>query len=126
MDRARTGRLGRQWSGWLIAATLVGLSAASRAAEDFPEPLPAETTRSVATLATPYPASYAMVHDFGFGSLIDSAFSLVDTGDGLFKGMLSAGNFATFAVSTHRLCRFPTNAAAAARTHGGRGNSGSQ
>ena len=43
-----------------------------------------------------------MVHDFAFGSLLDSAFSLVDTSDGRFKGMLSAGNFAGFTVSADR------------------------
>ncbi|MCZ6656371.1 MAG: amine dehydrogenase large subunit [Gammaproteobacteria bacterium] len=71
-------------------------------AEPFDEPLATEPTNSVTSVATPYPASYAVVHDFAFGSLIDSAFSLVDTADGRFKGMLSAGNFATIDVSMAR------------------------
>lgn len=85
----------------LAAAGLIGFAPASLGA-DYPEPLPAEAIPSVATIPTPYPKSYALVHDFGFGSLIDSAFSLVDTADGSYKGMISAGNFATGVVSTTR------------------------
>jgi methylamine dehydrogenase heavy chain len=97
MHRSRIRRMNQSLAG-LVG---LGLTAFATAAE-FPDPLPPEPIPSVATLATPYPASYAVVHDFGFGSLVDSAFSLVDTADGRFKGMMSAGNFATFAVSTER------------------------
>ena len=41
--------------------------------------LQAEPIPNVVTLPVPYPSTYAMVHDFAFGSLIDSSFSLVDT-----------------------------------------------
>jgi len=85
----------------LAAAGLIGFAPVTLGA-DYPEPLPAEAIPSVATIPTPYPKSYALVHDFGFGSLIDSAFSLVDTADGSFKGMVSAGNFASAVVSTQR------------------------
>ncbi len=71
-------------------------------AQEFPEPLPAESTNSVASLKTPYPKNYALVHDFGFGSLIDSAFAVVDTNTSAFKGMLSGGNFATANWSVER------------------------
>ncbi|MDP6377861.1 MAG: amine dehydrogenase large subunit [Pseudomonadales bacterium] len=71
-------------------------------AQEFSAPLPIEPTDAVANIATPYPASYAMVHDFAFGSLIDSAFALVDAASGRFKGMISAGNFATLDVSSAR------------------------
>ncbi len=64
--------------------------------------LPAEPIPNVEKLAVPYPGSYAIVHDFAFGSLIDSSFSLVDTEDQSFKGMMSAGQFATI---THSVAR---------------------
>ena len=70
--------------------------------QEFAMPLPAESTNSVATLKTPYPKSYALVQDFGFGSLIDSAYAVVDTKDRTFKGMLSGGNFATAGWSVKR------------------------
>jgi methylamine dehydrogenase heavy chain len=66
-------------------------------AELKPEPIP-----NVVSLEVPYPASYAIVHDFAFGSLIDSSFGLVDTETQHFKGMLSAGQFATIDFSTKR------------------------
>ncbi len=66
------------------------------------EPLPAEPIPNVLKLATPYPATYAMVHDFAFGSLIDSSFGLVDVTTRRFKGMLSAGQFATLDYSVKR------------------------
>ena len=75
----------------LLAALVAGLGgAATVQAELPPEPIP-----NVKRIATPYPASYALVHDFAFGSLIDSSFSLVDTETRRFIGMLSAGQFAT-------------------------------
>jgi methylamine dehydrogenase heavy chain len=86
----------------LLSLLLICHAAAIRAEERFPDPLPVEPIPAVATLATPYPDSYVLVHDFGFGSLIDSAFSLVDVSSGRFKGMISAGNFATVAISAPR------------------------
>lgn len=53
-------------------------------------------------LATPYPASYVMAHDFSFSALIDATFALVDIDTGEFKGMLSAGQFATLSYSLKR------------------------
>ena len=61
------------------------------------EPIP-----NVVSLSVPYPETYAMVHDLAFGSLIDSSFSLVDTETRRFKGMLSAGQFATLNHSVGR------------------------
>lgn len=92
----------------MTAVTLSALSALSCAfsplanAAEFSEALPAEPIPSVAKIDTPYPRSYAMVHDFGFGSLIDSSFALVDTANRRFKGMLSGGNFATLNLSMRR------------------------
>ena len=102
MNQAYSICRSRLLAGRVVIAALCSLAATAHAAEQFPEPLPPEPTPAVASIATPYPASYAIVHDFGFGSLIDSAFSLVDTATGQFKGMLSAGLFATFAISPDR------------------------
>jgi methylamine dehydrogenase heavy chain len=66
-------------------------------AELQPEPIP-----NVASLATPYPDTYAVVHDLAFFNLIDSKFSLVDVETRRFKGMLSAGQFATLNLSNTR------------------------
>ena len=64
--------------------------------------LPAEPIPNVLKLETPYPPTYAMVHDFAFGGLIDSKFGLVDTNTRRFKGMISAGQFATLDYSVAR------------------------
>ena len=91
------------WAGGVKLCTLLLLAFSTPVnAENFPDPLAAEPLLISESLDTPYPASYAVVHDFGFGSLPDSAFSLVDTHTGRFKGMMSAGNFATFDVSVSR------------------------
>ena len=96
-------RLFRDWAIKLSRCILLLMAfTAQLRAESFPEPLPAEPIMVSESLATPYPASYAVVHDFAFGSLMDSAFSLVDTATGRFKGMMSAGNFATIDVSSDR------------------------
>jgi methylamine dehydrogenase heavy chain len=85
-----------------LSTLLLSAFSAQLSAETFPDPLPAEPIMVSESLNTPYPPSYAVVHDFAFGSLMDSAFSLVDTHTGRFKGMMSAGNFATFDVSVNR------------------------
>ena len=66
--------------------------------------LPAEPVSAdmVEKLAVPYPPTYVMVHDFSFGALIDSSYSLVDIETGVFKGMLSAGQFTTLTLSPAR------------------------
>lgn len=88
------------WS--LICVLSLSVSAAAGPDTKFPTPLKPEPIPSVQTLTTPYPTSYALVHDFAFGSLIDSAFNLVDTSNGRFMGMISAGNFATASLSRVR------------------------
>ena len=86
------------WTGALLG----GFAASKALAAEYPQALPAEELLVTETLAAPFPLSYALVHDFGFGSLPDSAFSLVDTASGKYKGMLSAGNFATLDLSPSR------------------------
>ena len=73
---------------FVLAAGLLG--AAGAQAQLAPEPIP-----NVKTIETPYPDTYAVVHDLAFHSLIDSAFSLVDIETRRYVGMLSAGQFAT-------------------------------
>jgi len=97
---ARTGR--RLTAVLFVTITVPLVSVTMVSAQDFPNPLPAESTNSVASIKTPYPKSYALVHDFSFGSLIDSAFAVVDTNTRKFKGMISGGNFATANWSVER------------------------
>ena len=98
----KNNRLNGSAAGVKLCALLLLAFSTLVNAETFPDPLPADPLLVTETLDTPYPASYAVVHDFAFGSLPDSAFSLVDTHTGRFKGMMSAGNFATFDVSVDR------------------------
>ena len=78
----------------LLAATLSPLGARAE--------LQPETVPNVVRIATPYPDTYAVVHDLAFFNLIDSKFSLVDIESRRFKGMLSAGQFATLNLSNSR------------------------
>jgi len=64
--------------------------------------LPPEPVPNVQQLAVPYADHVALVHDFAFGSLIDSKFVLVDVDTRAFLGMLSAGQFASADVSADR------------------------
>jgi len=77
----------------LAAYLAVGPSYADLA----PEPVP-----NVVKVPVPYAPHWALVHDFSFGNLIDSKFSLVDTDSQTFLGMLSAGQFATLDLSAKR------------------------
>ncbi len=86
---------------------LIGVTTVVAAAGFLCQPalaeLPAEPIPNVKKLAVPYPGTYAVVHDFAFGSLIDSSFGIVDVESRAFLGMLSAGQFATINYSlTHR------------------------
>jgi len=83
----------------LICVGLSCLVPVHAAAELPAEPVGAHLAEKI---ATPYPPGYVMVHDFSFGALVDSSFSLVDTNTGVFKGMLSAGQFATLNYSLKR------------------------
>ena len=103
--RLRNRRGSGEWRTALAAAFGLGalmLASPGLQAQEFAEPLPAEPIPAVEKLTTPYPKSYALVHDFAFGSIIDSAYSVVDTKTRKFKGMLSGGNFATTTWSAER------------------------
>jgi methylamine dehydrogenase heavy chain len=85
---------------WLLAAGMGLLLALPARGELAAEPTTGPDT--VVRLQAPYPASWAMVHNFSFAALIDSSFGLVDTDTGHFKGMISAGQFATLQWSEKR------------------------
>lgn len=85
---------------WLLTASVLTLATFSGRAELPEEPTTGPET--VLRLQAPYPASWAMVHNFSFAALIDSSFGLVDTSTGHFKGMISAGQFATLQWSEKR------------------------
>ncbi len=89
-------KLARLTTSAVAVAAMMG-GALPAIAELKPEPIP-----NVEKLKVPYPASYAVVHDFAFGGLIDSKFGLVDTATRRFKGMMSAGQFATIDWSMPR------------------------
>ncbi len=64
--------------------------------------LPVEPIPNVLKLDTPYPPTYAMVHDFSFEALLDARYSLVDVETRRYKGMLTAGQFANLNYSIAR------------------------
>ncbi len=98
--RALLAALALCWTPWVSA-------------ELQPEPIP-----NIEKLAVPYPPTYAIVHDFAFGSLIDSSFGLVDTSTRRFKGMFSAGQFATI---DHSIARREFYIGETLHSHGSRG-----
>ena len=97
---------------WVLA-TLALSASGWVTAELKPEPIP-----NIEKLAVPYPPTYAVVHDFAFGSLIDSSFGLVDTATRRFKGMFSAGQFATI---DHSVARREFYIGETLHSHGSRG-----
>ncbi len=64
--------------------------------------LPSEPVPNVAKIPVPWAAHWIVIHDFAFGSLIDSKFSLVDADSRTFLGMVSAGQFATVNLASTR------------------------
>ena len=58
-------------------ALLLSLAAVSAAAK--PPPLPEETIPSVLSLPAEYPASWLLIHDLHFASLIDGRIAVIDT-----------------------------------------------
>ncbi|MEO0031671.1 MAG: hypothetical protein RIS94_1429 [Pseudomonadota bacterium] len=87
-------------------ATAVPAFAASGAASSaaFPAPLPEEPVPSVATLPAQWPASWVMVHDFHFNSIVDGRIAVVDTANTAqpLKGLVRASQFASMLSSRER------------------------
>ncbi|MBD3728164.1 MAG: amine dehydrogenase [Sphingomonadales bacterium] len=81
----------------LMAGTLLAAPAiAEPARADTAPPLAAEELPSVQTLPADYPASWVLVHDFHFNSLMDGRIAIVDTTDQVrpLKGLVRAAQFA--------------------------------
>ena len=100
------------------AARVIGFLLIACAAPHTGAELQAEPVPNVVTLDTPYPDTYAIVHDLAFHGLIDSSFSLVDIETRHFKGMLSAGQFATI---NHSIARQKFYVGETVHSHGTRG-----
>lgn len=70
-------------------------------------PLPEEPIPSVATLPETYPASWVLVHDFNFSSIVDGKIVILDTGSPgqPVKGMVRDGQFGSvlFSNSKHEI-----------------------
>lgn len=92
-----SGRL-RNW------AFLLLVSAAPAFAAAYPRPLPEEQIPAVATLPDTYPASWMLVHDMNFTSLLDGRVVVVDTAAATenYKGGMPAGQFAMFTAARTR------------------------
>ena len=85
-------------------AVLALLPAAPVLAADYPKPLAEEPIPAVETLPAAYPASWMLVHDMNFTSLVDGRVVVVDTAGEThnLKGVMPAGQFATFTAATTR------------------------
>lgn len=86
----------------------IALAMASGAIADstntFPEPLAEEPLPSVNTLPAKYPASWVLVNDFNFNSIIDGRIAIVDTHSPelALKGLVRASQFANVLMSTRK------------------------
>jgi len=86
-----------------IAMSFSGFSPALYA-EDFPEPLAAEPIPHVEVLPKSYPEDWVFAHDTNFFSLLDGKVVILDVAseNRHYKGMLGAGQFASFLPSSTR------------------------
>lgn len=90
---------------FVLGMLLLAPTAANAAAKPkLPPPLPEEAIPSVTTLPADYPASWVLVHDFHFNSLVDGRIAIVDTADERLplKGLLRAAQFASMLHSRGR------------------------
>jgi methylamine dehydrogenase heavy chain len=85
-------------------AVLALMATAPAFAADFPRPLPVEPMPAVETLPAIWPTSWMLVHDMNFTSLLDGRVVVVDTSGETrnLKGVMPAGQFASFAASSGR------------------------
>lgn len=73
-------------------------------AQDFPEPLPVGDIPRVETLPAEYPDTWVFAHDANFFSLLDGKVVVLDVAAETreYKGMIGAGQFASFLPATTR------------------------
>lgn len=90
-----------------VTGTCLGgaaLAAPAPAKAPFPKALPEEPIPAVVKLPAQWPATWVLIHDFHFSSIVDGRVMLVDTAaiDGPVKGMVRAAQFANMLVSPTR------------------------
>lgn len=88
-----------------LALSASGTALAAPAAEaKFPKPLADEPIPVIETLPAQWPASWVMVHDLHFGSILDGRVMIVDTAspERPVRGMVRAAQFANMLVSPSR------------------------
>jgi methylamine dehydrogenase heavy chain len=85
-------------------ASAVTASLAGAAGAAYPQPLPLETIPASAALPSTYPASWMLVHDFNFVSILDGRAAIVDVmaADTNLKGQIPVAQFGTVIASTKR------------------------
>ncbi|MFN3468984.1 MAG: amine dehydrogenase large subunit [Novosphingobium sp.] len=94
-----------------LAISAAGLSATGAAETAtpaqkgaFPDALPEEPIPAIAALPDAWPASWVLIHDFHFNSILDGRVMLVDTASAErpVRGMVRAAQFANMLVSPRR------------------------
>jgi methylamine dehydrogenase heavy chain len=87
-----------------LSASATALAAAPVAEAQFPKPLAEEPIPVIDTLPAQWPASWVMVHDLHFASILDGRVMIVDTAspERPVRGMVRAAQFANMLVSPSR------------------------
>jgi len=85
----------------VVLCLALAASAASAAPGGFPKPLPEEPIPSVAKLPAAWPASWVLIHDFNFNSIVDGRIAVIDTANAVqpLKGQVRAAQFANMLVA---------------------------
>ena len=85
-------------------AVLVMLSSVPALAADYPNPLDVEPTPAVQELPQSWPASWILVHDMNFTSLLDGRVVVIDTAGDThnLKGVVPAAQFGNFVAARTR------------------------
>lgn len=87
-----------------LSASGSALAAAPAAQAGFPKPLPDEPIPVIEALPAQWPASWVMIHDLHFSSILDGRVMIVDTAspERPVRGMVRAAQFANMLVSSSR------------------------
>lgn len=87
-----------------LSASGTALAAAPAPEASFPKPLPDEPIPVIETFPAQWPASWVMIHDLHFSSILDGRVMIVDTAspERPVRGMVRAAQFANMLVSPAR------------------------
>ncbi|KPF93650.1 amine dehydrogenase [Novosphingobium sp. AAP83] len=87
-----------------LSASGTALAATPAAETRFPKPLAEEPIPIIETLPAQWPASWVMVHDLHFASILDGRVMIIDTAspERPVRGMVRAAQFANMLVSSSR------------------------